>query len=227
MLNLKHDIQIHLKKEKEVFRLVRLLLFTFLFSLVFLGMADYIWNIALYRLVKFLVPWLIAVPAIINCVERKKSIKDLLGAHILRRALLGVLFGACFALIMKAVMTAAFPRQNVLTSYTLQSLLYNAAYYYLAVAPSEELIYRVACLESLEDVIPYRWVAFVIADLLFAGSHLFQVGLFTTIFNLFAGAVYIALYKWKRGGYVLTTVMHGTYDFLYVCLSVLIYLVRQ
>ena len=44
MFHLKHDVQIHLKKEKEVFQFVRLFLFTFILSAVLMGLPDYIWN---------------------------------------------------------------------------------------------------------------------------------------------------------------------------------------
>lgn len=49
MFHLKHDVQIHLKKEKEVFQFVRLFLFTFILSAVLMGLPDYIWNMHLYR----------------------------------------------------------------------------------------------------------------------------------------------------------------------------------
>ena len=42
MFHLKHDVKIQIKNEKEVFRFVRLLIFTFIFSAVFLGVPDYI-----------------------------------------------------------------------------------------------------------------------------------------------------------------------------------------
>ena len=41
MFHLKHDVKIQIKNEKEVFRFVRLLIFTFIFSAVFLGVPDY------------------------------------------------------------------------------------------------------------------------------------------------------------------------------------------
>ena len=49
MFHLKHDVQIHLKKEKEVFQLVRLFLFTFILSAVLMGLPDYIWNMLLNK----------------------------------------------------------------------------------------------------------------------------------------------------------------------------------
>ena len=49
MFHLKHDVKIQIKNEKEVFRFVRLLIFTFIFSAVFLGVPDYIWNLTWYR----------------------------------------------------------------------------------------------------------------------------------------------------------------------------------
>ena len=226
MLHLKHDVQIHLKNEKEVFRVIRLILFTFLFSAAFLGLPDYIWNITLYKIAKFFVPWIIAIPAILNCIARKKTLKELFGEKILLKVLFGFLFGIAFALIMKAIMSALLSGQNVLNSYEYKSLIYNALYYYFSVAMAEELIYRVSILENLEAVMP-KWIAFIIADLLFAGYHLFQGNLFKVVFNIFAGAIYIALYKWKKGGYVFAVVMHGTYDFFYMNLSVITYLLLK
>ena len=41
MFHLKHDVQIHLKKEKEVFQFVRLFLFTFILSAVLMGLPAY------------------------------------------------------------------------------------------------------------------------------------------------------------------------------------------
>ena len=71
MFKLKHDIQINLKNEKEVFRLIRLLVFTFVLSAALMGLPDYIWNMTWYHISLFTIPWLIAVPAIIDCVSRK------------------------------------------------------------------------------------------------------------------------------------------------------------
>ena len=83
MFKMKHDIQINLKNEKEVFRLIRLLVFTFILSAALLGISDYIWNMTLYRISLWLVPWLVAIPAIINCVERKANLKELFGNHVI------------------------------------------------------------------------------------------------------------------------------------------------
>ena len=44
MFHLKHDVQIHLKKEKEVFQFVRLFLFTFILSAVLKWQPAYILN---------------------------------------------------------------------------------------------------------------------------------------------------------------------------------------
>lgn len=227
MFKLKHDIRINLKNEKEVFRLIRLLVFTFILSAALLGISDYIWNMTLYKIARMVVPWIIAIPAIINCVERKKTLKDVLGKKIITKILLGFLLGFVFALIMKTGMFLFRPDEYMLVPYECKTLIYNFFYYYFVVAMTEELIYRVAILESLEAVIPNKWVAYVIADLLFAGSHLFQASLFTAAFNVVAGAIYIALYKWKKGGYVFTTVMHGTYDFIYIYLAVILHLIQK
>ena len=70
MFHLKHDVQIHLKKEKEVFQFVRLFLFTFILSAVLMGLPDYIWNMHLYRISLIVVPWLIAVPSIVYCIKQ-------------------------------------------------------------------------------------------------------------------------------------------------------------
>ena len=59
MFHLKHDVKIQIKNEKEVFRFVRLLIFTFIFSAVFLGVPDYIWNLTWYRASLCLVPWIV------------------------------------------------------------------------------------------------------------------------------------------------------------------------
>lgn len=227
MFKLKHDIQINLKNEKEVFRLIRLLLFTFILSAALLGISDYIWNMTLYKIVRMVVPWIIAIPAIINCVERKKTLKKLFGEKIVAKILLGLIFGLVFALIMKVGMSLFRPGEYMLVPYECKTVIYNFFYYYFVVAMTEELIYRVAILESLEEVIPNKWVVYVIADLLFAGSHLFQASLFTAAFNVVAGAIYIALYKWKKGGYVFTTVMHGTYDYIYIYLPVILHLIQK
>lgn len=104
MFKMKHDIQINLKNEKEVFRLIRLLVFTFVLSAALLGISDYIWNMTLYKIARMVAPWIIAIPAIINCVERKKTLKDMLGEKIITKILLGFLFGLVFALIMKVAM---------------------------------------------------------------------------------------------------------------------------
>ena len=42
MFHLKHDVQIHLKKEKEVFQFVRLFLFTFILSAGLRAVPGYI-----------------------------------------------------------------------------------------------------------------------------------------------------------------------------------------
>lgn len=71
------------KKEKEVFQLVRLFLFTFILSAVLMGLPDYIWNMHLYRISLIVVPWLIAVPSIVYCIKQRVQLVNKNGFLIL------------------------------------------------------------------------------------------------------------------------------------------------
>ena len=99
MFHLKHDVKIQIKNEKEVFRFVRLLIFTFIFSAVFLGVPDYIWNLTWYRASLCLVPWIVAIPAVINCISRKTDLKELFGTRIIFQILTGIGIGTIIAIL--------------------------------------------------------------------------------------------------------------------------------
>lgn len=224
MFHLKHDVQIHLKNEKEIFQLIRLLLFTFLFSAVFLGLPDYIWNITWYKISTILVMWIVAIPSIINCFERKAGLRELLGNHVLIQIIKGVVLGTVMGIIATLVLSKIQPGVVMVRSSKAGDILFRFAFYIFAVGPTEELIYRVAIIGSLEKLVKNKWIVYIVADLSFAGAHLFQGSWSNAVFNLFAGALYIALYKWKRGGYVFAAVTHGIYDFMVVYLPLFYFL---
>lgn len=216
MLNLKHDIKINLKNEKEVFRLIRLLIFTFILSAALLGISDYIWNMTLYRISVWVVPWLVAIPAIINCVERKVNLKELLGNHILFQVLVGAAIGTAMAVIWDIVYLMIGGMQPLYYDFSIGINVQRLARYIFVTGITEELIYRIAIMEQLEKVFEKRKVfAPVTANLLFAFSHLFQHGWDNVILTLFVGGVFtLSAYKWKRCGFVMLAVMHGMFDFM-------------
>lgn len=219
---MKHDIQIHLKNEKEVFRLIRLLLFTFLFSAVLLGAPDYIWNMTLYRISKFVIPWLIAIPAIISLCERKVKLKDIAGQRIGFQILVGTGIGFLMALLVAVGNALISPGGLPVTaSGNIKQILYTLCRYLLVVGMTEELIYRVAINGALQDICgKHKWIAPVVSNLLFAVSHLFQGTVETMIFTIFTGAVFTLVYTWKKGGYIMAFVTHGVYDFMAIMLPV-------
>lgn len=224
MFHLKHDVQIHLKNEKEIFQLIRLLLFTFLFSAVFLGLPDYIWNITWYKISTILVMWIVAIPSIINCFERKNGLRELLGNHVLSQIIMGIVLGTAMGIVVALIHSKTQPGVVIVKSSKVEDVLFRFVFYIFAVGPTEELIYRVAIIGSLERLLKNKWIVYILADLLFAGAHLFQGNWPNAVFNLFAGALYIALYKWKKGGYVFATVTHGIYDFMVVYLPLFYFL---
>ena len=216
---MKHDIQIHLKNEKEVFRFMRLLIFTFLFSAVFLGLPDYIWNITWYRISKMIVPWLVAIPAIVNCVERKVKIRDLLGKHIASQIFWGIVIGMAMGIIVwqinKLIDPNAFPITNVRS---VGSVLYLFFFYVFAIGPSEELIYRIAFIGEIRQTTSKVWLAVLVSDILFACAHLFQSDLENAIVALITGMLFTFLCMWKKGGFITASIVHGLYDFLIMIL---------
>ena len=217
MLHLKHDVQIHLKNEKEVFRLIRLLLFTFLFSAVFLGVPSYIWNLTWYRISKCVIPWLVAFPAIINCVCRKINWKELVGTQIIFQALVGVGIGTIIAIAW--IGFSYIERDgNIAQMYprNIWMIFYSLFVYLFVVGPSEEMIYRVAIMGSLESLIEQRkWIAPLFANILFALSHLLQHSWHNVALAFAIGGIYTFLYyKWRKCGYIMVSVIHGVFDFM-------------
>ena len=217
MLNLKHDIQINLKNEKEVFRFIRLLLFTLLFSAVLLGVPGYIWNLTWYRISKCMIPWLVALPAIINCACRKINWKEVMGTRIAFQILVGVGIGTIIAIawigleyIERGGNIAQMYPKNIWV------IIYTLFVYLFVVGPSEEMIYRVAIMGSLERLIEKRkWIAPLVANVLFALSHLLQHSWHNVALAFVIGGIYtFFFYKWKKCGYVMVSVIHGIFDFM-------------
>lgn len=217
MFHLKHDVKIQIKNEKEVFRFVRLLIFTFIFSAVFLGVPDYIWNLAWYRASLCLVPWIVAIPAVINCISRKTDLKELFGTRIIFQILTGIGIGTIIAILW---IGAEYILQdgNIAQMYpdSIWIILLQLCIYVFAVGPSEELVYRVAIMGSLEDLLQrYKWTAPIIANTLFALSHLFQHDWGNVALAFVIGGIYTFLYyKWKKCGYIMVSIIHGIFDFM-------------
>lgn len=229
MFKLKHDIQINLKNEKEVFRLIRLLVFTFILSAALFGISDYIWNMTLYRISIWLVPWLVAIPAIINCVERKVNLKELFGNHILFQVLVGIAIGTGIGIVWYVVYSWMYG--GIQIQYTLERWRYIAACckYMLVIGPTEELMYRVAIMGQLEQIcLKRKWIAPLLANTLFALAHLFQHDWLNVALAFVVGGVYtICFYKWKRCGYIMVSVMHGMFDIVIYMSPVIVYLVTK
>lgn len=216
MFKMKHDIQINLKNEKEVFRLIWLLLSTFVLSAALLGLPDYIWNMTLYRISVWVVPWLIAVPAIVNCAVRKIGWRELLGPHIAFQIIIGCLLGIGLGMVAYGV-TYWLNDGEVAQLYGEDAWVFVRILlkYVLVVGATEELIYRVAIMGTIEDLLSRnRWIAPLAANILFALVHRMQNGWNNVVFALVVGAVYTVLYyKWKKCGYVMIVIVHGVYDF--------------
>ncbi len=216
MLGLKHDIRINLKHEKEIFRLVWLLVFTFIFSMTLLGIADYIWNMTLWRIVIFLVPWAVAVPAIINLKLRHITFREIVGEHVLWQigigCIIGILLGAVWTLIDYQLSDG---NPAMLYAESGWRILYIFLRYMCVVGPAEELVYRVAIMGSLEELFEkHRWLAPLIANSLFALVHIFQTSWSNVLFAFVFGGVYtLFVYKWKRCGLAMVAAMHGMFDF--------------
>ena len=226
MFKLKHDIQINLKNEKEVFRLIRLLVFTFILSAALLGISDYIWNMTLYRISIWLVPWLVAIPAIINCVERKVNLKELFGNHVIFQIIVGATIGTAMAFLWNAIYSWKYGGVKVLGTVELWRYVVVYSRYILVVGPAEELIYRVAIMGQIEQLLEKnKWIAPLLANTLFALSHLFQHDWLNVALAFVVGGVYtICFYKWKRCGYIMVSVMHGMFDVMTYMSPVIIYL---
>lgn len=217
MFHLKHDVKIQIKNEKEVFRFVRLLIFTFIFSAVFLGVPDYIWNLTWYRASLCLVPWIVAIPAVINCISRKTDLKELFGTRIIFQILTGIGIGTIIAILW---IGAEYILQdgNIAQMYpdSIWIILLQLCIYVFAVGPSEELVYRVAIMGNLEVLLQrYKWTAPIIANTLFALSHLFQHDWGNVALAFVIGGIYTFLYyKWKKCGYIMVSIIHGMFDFM-------------
>ena len=95
-------------------------------------------------------------------------------------------------------------------------ILLQLCIYVFAVGPSEELVYRVAIMGSLEDLLQrYKWTAPIIANTLFALSHLFQHDWGNVALAFVIGGIYTFLYyKWKKCGYIMVSIIHGMFDFM-------------
>lgn len=223
-LNLKHDIRINLKHEKEVFRFIRLLIFTFIFSAVFLGIPDYIWNMILWRISVLLCPWLVAVPAVINLKTRGVKLRTLLGERILWQFAVGCAVGTMLAAVWLLFNYFVLQREAGMFYFkNVWEMLYVFIQYMCVVGPSEELIYRFAIMGSMEELCEKcRWLAPLVANLLFALSHIFQTNWFNVLFAFVFGGVYtLFTYRWKKCGLVMASAMHGMFDFMIVLIPYL------
>lgn len=215
MLHLKHNIQIHVKNEKEVFRLIRLLFFTFVLFNIAYEVPNYIWNIPLYWVSVNLAPWVVAIPAMIAVVCRKKS-SGLFENNIIKQFVLGVLIGAGIAIIVCAVfiLTGEFDIKEVgETSW--KNILYSFAHYFLIVGPAEEMTFRVGIMECIQDAFPKaKWQVPIISNAIFALSHLKYHGWIAVGITFVIGAIYTMFYwRWSKRKYVMVSSMHASYDF--------------
>lgn len=217
MLNLKHDIKIEIKNEKEVFRFVRLLLFTFIFSMAFLGVSDYIWNMTWYRISTILIPWVVAIPAIANCIARKVKWRELIGNHSAFQIFAGIGIGTVIAIawIGFECMTQDAPLAQMYPQ-NIWAIFRILAFYVFVIGPSEELIYRVAIMGNLEELLPQKkWIAPLVSNSLFAMVHLIQNTWENVALAFVIGGIYTVLYyKWEKCGFLMVSVIHGIFDFM-------------
>lgn len=216
-MQLKYDISINLKHEKEIFRFIRLVIFTLVFSWFFLGVPEYIWNMKWYWIMVFVSPWCAAIPSIVNLIVRKVSVREIVGEHIGWQILTGCGLALACALPITCI--------TIATNYNTLPQLWNMSgwkmlrlffYYLCVIGPSEELIYRVAIMGSLREICDrHRWLAPLMANTLFALAHLlyndWRVALFAFVFGLLYT---IPAYCWKRCRFVMLLTFHGMYDFL-------------
>lgn len=229
-LNLEHDIRFNLKHEKEVFRFIWLVLFTFIFSAVFLGISDYIWNMTLWRISYLICPWLAAIPAIINLKMRGVKLRTLFGEHILWQLVVGCAVGTVLAVIWLLFNHFALKREAGMFYFkNVWDALYVFVQYVCMVGPSEELIYRFAIMGSLDELCEkHRWLAPLVSNLLFALYHILHTTWFNVVFAFVFGGVYtLFAYRWKKCGFVMVAAMHGMFDFMIVLIPYFILMSRM
>lgn len=215
MLHLKHDIQIHVKNENEVFRLIRLLFFTFVLFNIAYEVPNYIWNIPLYWVSVNLAPWVVAIPAMIAVVCRKKS-SGLFGKNIIRQFFVGALIGCGMAAVVCVVFySAGVFHVTQVTKTNWKHVLYTIGNNYLSVGPAEEMIYRVGIMECMMEAFPQKkWLVALTSNFIFAFAHLKYRGVFTAGMAFCVGVVYTMLYwRWDKCRYVMVSSIHATYDF--------------
>lgn len=226
-MSFKYDIKINIKNEKEVFRLIWLLLFNFLFSMVLLGIPDYIWNVTLWRISIVFVPWLVAIPAMINLKQRKVAFRDIIGEHVLWQLAVGFAIGLGMALLCLFFYCVVWKKEpSVVYIKDYKHLLFFVMKSLLVVGASEELVYRFAIMGQLEQLcIKHRWIAPLAANILYACVHFFQTNFTNVLFAFVQGIVYTLLvFCVKRCRLPMVAMTHGVYDmmvellpFLYFC----------
>lgn len=217
IMNLKkYDIQIHLKNEKQIMSLLRLLILTGLLSCILFELLDYIWNIPVYMLCKMLFPWIVAIPAIVSYFKSGKSIKDLYAGNLLLQIVIGLGIGTAmaFAIFGLSLVIEELPtgKEYFRSGW---HFLYYTARYFLVVGPSEEFIYRVGIQEKLEELFGrFKFLAPFFAALLFSLSHLISAGMLAVYISFIWGLIwgYTKLYL-KNCTFLTVSLAHGMYDF--------------
>ncbi len=176
---------------------------------------DYM-PLGLYRVFKFIMPVLNALPAIIIFIIDKRKIKDLFQTGILKQTMLGLFVGA---ILLSAIMvmngglditneTAMFIRHDWYK-------VYISVYYLIMVGYMEEFTYRVMVQEYLIDILgKFKILAPLISSALFSVAHLYVAGNLLLIIAFIWGLIWGYLkYFCKDFTFYAAALSHGVYDY--------------
>lgn len=208
-LNVKIEIPTKIK------RLIALVVGTVLLTNVLAGQLDYL-PLDIYRIAKFALPIIPAIPAFLVFKKEGKKIKDLFGRNILKQIGIGVIMGMLL-IGMSGLVNGGY-QWLIETSLFVDNMwlrLYYILYYLLVVGFAEEFIYRIVIQEYIESMLTkFKLLAPVLASIAFSLAHLSAGSEGLLVFSFVWGLIWGYLrYFNKHITYIVLGVSHGFYDF--------------
>lgn len=209
------NINVEIKIPDKIKKFFLLVVGTVLLTNILVDVMDY-FSIEVYRVFKFLLPLMTAVPAIIYYVKDGRKLRELFAGNALKQIILGVIFGSVLLVLIwmingEMVLTI---EASLFDRYTWYKI-YISVYYLVMVGFMEEFIYRIVIQNYFADVLG-RWKLFApaLSALAFAMCHFMGGGIGLVLHNVLWGLIWGYLrYFCKAVTYPVLAISHGVYDF--------------
>ncbi len=169
-----------------------------------------------YRVFKFFMPLLSAIPAIVIFVIDKRRIKDLFPKGIIKQTILGLLLAALLLTVI-AIKNGGLAMTNETAMFANHNWykVYISVYYLIMVGYMEEFTYRVMIQDYLIDMLgKFKIIAPFISACLFSVAHLYVAGNVLLIIAFVWGLIWGYLkYFCKDFTFYSAALSHGLYDY--------------